>query len=45
MRQNMQGKEDFIDEAQSIDCVEVVQHEVSCALNEDNRRRPFQCMQ
>jgi hypothetical protein len=35
----------FPDEAQRRDCVKVVQHEVSCALDKDNRRRPFQCMQ
>ena len=45
MRQQVQEKEVFLDEAQSRDCVEVVQQEVSCALDEDNRRRPFQCMQ
>jgi len=45
MRQQVQGEEVFSDEAQSRDYVEVVQHEVSCALDEDNRRRPFQCMQ
>ena len=41
----MQGEEEFPDEAQSRDCVKVVQQEVSCALDEDNMRRPFQCMQ
>jgi hypothetical protein len=46
MRQQVQGEEEFPDEAQSRDYVlEVVQQEVSCALNEDNKRRPFQCMQ
>jgi hypothetical protein len=45
MRQQVQGEEEFPDEAQSKDCVEVVQQEVSCVLDEDNRRRPFQCMQ
>jgi hypothetical protein len=41
----VQGEEVFPDEAQSRDYVEVVQQEVSCALDEDNMRRPFQCMQ
>ena len=41
----MQGEEEFLDEAQSRDCVKVVQQEVSCALNEDNIRGTFQCMQ
>jgi hypothetical protein len=45
MRQQMQGEEVFPDEAQSKGCLEVVQHEVFCALNEDNNQRPFQCMQ
>jgi hypothetical protein len=45
MRQQVQGEEVFPDEAQSRDYVEVVQQEVSCALDEDNMRRPFQCMQ
>ena len=45
MRQQVQGEEEFPDEAQSRDCVKVVQHEVSCALDEDNTRGPFQCMQ
>ena len=38
----MQGEEEFLDEAQSRDCV---QHEVSYALDEDNRRGPFQYIQ
>ena len=42
MRQQVQGEEEFPDEAQSRD---YVQHEVSCALDEDNMRGPFQCMQ
>ena len=42
MRQQVQGEEEFSDKAQSRDCV---QQEVSCALDEDNTRRPFQCMQ
>ena len=42
MRQQVQGEEEFLDEAQSRDCV---QHKVSCALDEDNTRGPFQCMQ
>jgi len=37
MRQRVQGEEEFPDEAQSRDCVEVVQQEVSYALDEDNR--------
>ena len=41
----MQGEEKFPDEAQSRDCEEVVQQEVSCALDEGNNQRPFQCMQ
>ena len=45
MRQQVQGEEEFLDETQSRDCVEVVQQEVSCALDEDNRRKPFLCMQ
>jgi hypothetical protein len=45
MRQQVQGEEVFPDEAQSRDYVEVVQQEVSCAIDEDNRRKPFQCMQ
>jgi len=45
MRQQVQGEEKFPDEAQSRDCVDVVQQEVSYALNEDNKRRPFQCIQ
>jgi len=45
MRQQMQGEEVFPDEAQSKDCEKDVQHEVSCALDEDNRRGPFQYMQ
>ena len=45
MRQQVQGEEEFPDEAQSRDYVEVGQQEVSCALDEDKRRRPFQCMQ
>ena len=45
MRQQMQGEEVFPDEAQSRDYIEVVQQEVSYALDEDNRRRHFQCMQ
>ena len=42
MRQQVQGEEEFPDEAQSRD---YVQQEVSCALDEDNKRGPFQCMQ
>ena len=42
MRQQVQGEEEFPDEAQSRD---YVQQEVSCALDEDNMRGPFQCMQ
>ena len=42
MRQQVQGEEEFPDEAQSRDCV---QQEVSCALDEDNTQGPFQCMQ
>ena len=46
IRQQVQGEEVFPDEAQSRDYVKsCVQQEVSCALNENNRRRPFQCMQ
>jgi hypothetical protein len=45
MKQQVQEKEVFPDKAQSIDYIEVVQQEVSCALNEDNMRRPFLCMQ
>ena len=45
MRQQVQGEEEFSDEAQSRDYVKDVQQEVFCALDEDNRRRPFQCMQ
>ena len=45
MRQQVQGEEVFPDEAQSRDCVKVVQQEVSCALDKDNRRGPFQCIQ
>jgi len=45
MRRQVQGEEVFPDEAQSRDCVEVIRHEVSYALDEDNMRRPFQCMQ
>jgi hypothetical protein len=45
MRQQVQEEEVFPDEAQSRDYVEVVQQEVSCALDEDNMRRPFLCMQ
>ena len=45
MRQQVQGEEEFPDEAQSRDCVKVVQQEVSYALDENNKRRPFQCMQ
>ena len=45
MRQQVQGEEEFPDEAQSRDFVKDVQQEVSCALDEDNKRRPFQCMQ
>jgi len=45
MRQHMQGEEVFLDEPQSRDCLEVVQQEVSYALDEDNRQRPFQCTQ
>jgi hypothetical protein len=45
MRQQVQEKEEFPDEAQSRDCVEVIQQEVSCALDKGNKRRPFQCMQ
>ena len=44
----MQGEEEFLDEAQSRDCVKkqkVVQQEVSCALDKGNKRGPFQCMQ
>ena len=41
----MQGEEEFPDEAQSRDFVKDVQQEVSCALDEDNKRGPFQCMQ
>ena len=41
----MQGEEKFPDEAHNRDCVKVVQQEVSCALDEDNMQRPFQCMQ
>jgi hypothetical protein len=37
MRQQVQGEEKFPDEAQSRDCVEVVQQEVSYALDEDNK--------
>jgi hypothetical protein len=37
MRRQVQGEEEFPDEAQSRDCVEVVQYEVSCALDEDNK--------
>jgi hypothetical protein len=44
MRQQVQGEEEFPNEAQSRDYVEVVQQKVFCALDEDNRRRPFQCM-
>jgi len=39
MRQQVQGEEDFPDEAQSRDYVKVVQQEVSCALNKGNKRR------
>ena len=42
MRQQVQGEEEFPNEAQSRD---YVQHEVSCAFNKDNMREPFQCMQ
>jgi hypothetical protein len=45
MRQQVQGEEVFPDEAQSRDCVEVVQQGVSCALDKDNKRRPFLCIQ
>jgi len=46
MSQHVQGKEEFPDEAQNRDCVKsCVQQEVSYALDEDNRQRPFQCMQ
>jgi hypothetical protein len=46
MRQQMQGEEEFPDEAQSRDCVKkVVQQEVSCALDKGNKRGHFQCMQ
>jgi hypothetical protein len=45
MRQQVQGEEVFPDEAQSRDYVEVIQQEVFYALDEDNRQRPFQCMQ
>jgi hypothetical protein len=45
MRQQVQGEEVFLDEAQSRDCEKLCTIEVSCALNENNRRRPFQCMQ
>jgi len=45
MRQQVQREEEFPDEAQSRDYVKDVQHEVSCALDEDNKRRPFLCMQ
>ena len=45
MRQQVQGEEEVLDEAQSRDCVEVVQQEVSCALDEGNKRGHFQCMQ
>ena len=46
MRQQVQGEEVFPDEAQSRDCMKsCVQQEVSCALNEDNRQKAFQCMQ
>jgi ubiquitin len=42
MRQQVHGEEEFPDKAQSRDCVKSCgQQEVSCALNEDNRRRPF----
>jgi hypothetical protein len=44
MRQQVQREEEFPDKAQRRDCVKVVQQEVSYALDEDNRRRPFQCM-
>ena len=42
MRQHVQGEEEFSDEAQSKDNV---QQKVSWALDEDNKRGPFQCMQ
>jgi len=45
MRQQVQGEEVFPDEAQIRDYIKGVQQEVSCALVEDNRQRPFQCMQ
>jgi hypothetical protein len=45
MRQQVQGEEEFLEEAQSKDFVEVVQQEVSFALDKDNMRGPFQCMQ
>ena len=45
MRQQMQGEEEFPDEAQSRDCEKIVQQEVSCALDKGNKRGPFQCMQ
>ena len=45
MRQQVQREEEFLDEAQSRDCVKDVQQEVSCALDEGNKRGPFQCMQ
>jgi len=37
MRQQVQGEKVFSDEAQSRDCVKVVQQKVSYALDEDNR--------
>ena len=45
MRQQVQGEEEFLDEAQSRDYVKVVQQEVSYALDKGNKRGPFQCMQ
>ena len=46
MRQQVQGEKVFPDKAQSRDCVKsCVQQEVSCALDKDNMRRPFQCIQ
>ena len=46
MRQQVHGEEEFPDKAQSRDCVKSCgQQEVSCALNEDNRQKDFQCMQ
>ena len=41
MRQQVQGEEKFLYEAQSRDCVKDVQQEVSCVLNERQHAKTF----